>query len=46
MAIDSYLDMRSRYGEKLNDNSPLIREEFNIRDLKQHSCDMTRVYKF
>jgi integrase len=30
-AIDSYLDMRSRYGEKLNDNSPLIREEFNVR---------------
>jgi integrase len=31
-AIDSYLDMRLRYGEKLNDNSPLIREEFNLRD--------------
>ena len=30
-AIDSYLDMRSRYGEKLDDNSPLIREEFNVR---------------
>lgn len=33
-AIDSYLHQRSRYGEKLNDNSPLIREEFNIRRLK------------
>lgn len=31
-AIDNYYDMRSRYGEKLNDNSPLIREEFNLRD--------------
>jgi len=31
-AIDSYLDMRLRYGEKLNDNSPLIREEFNLRN--------------
>ena len=31
-AIDSYLDMRSRYGEKLTDNSPLIREQFDIRD--------------
>lgn len=31
-AIDSYFDMRLRYGEKLNDNSPLIREEFNLRN--------------
>jgi integrase len=31
-AIDSYLDMRSRYGEKLNDESFLIREQFDIRD--------------
>jgi integrase len=31
-AIDSYLDFRSRYGETLNDNSPLIREQFNTKD--------------
>lgn len=31
-AIDSYLDMRSRYGEKLADDSFLIREQFDIRD--------------
>ena len=31
-AIDSYIDMRSRYGEKINDNSFLIREQFDIRD--------------
>jgi integrase len=31
-AIDDYLDMRSRYGEKLNPNSYLIREQFDIRD--------------
>ena len=30
-AIDFYLDMRSRYGEKLNDNSFLIREQFDVR---------------
>jgi site-specific recombinase XerD len=30
-AIDFYLDMRSRYGEKLNDNSYLIREQFDVR---------------
>jgi len=45
-AIDSYLDMRARYGEILNDSSPLIREQFDIRDksaiqnpkiLKSHS---------
>jgi len=31
-AIISYIDMRSRYGEKINDNSFLIREQFDIRD--------------
>jgi len=31
-SIDFYLDMRSRYGETLNDNSYLIREQFDIRD--------------
>ena len=31
-AIDNYLDMRSRYGEKITDNSFLIREQFDIRD--------------
>jgi integrase len=31
-AIDFYLDMRSRYGEKLTDSSYLIREQFDIRD--------------
>jgi integrase len=31
-AVDSYLDMRSRYGEKLDKNSYLIREHFNKRD--------------
>jgi integrase len=31
-AIDSYIDMRSRYGEKINDDSYLIREQYNIRD--------------
>ena len=31
-AINSYLDMRSRYGEKLTDDSFLIREQFDIRD--------------
>ena len=30
--IDFYFDMRSRYGEKLTDNSYLIREQFDIRD--------------
>jgi integrase len=32
-AIDSYLDMRSRYGEKLNDDSFLIIKQFDIRCL-------------
>ena len=31
-AFDQYLDMRSRYGEKLNPNSPLIREQFDIKN--------------
>jgi len=31
-AIDFYIDMRSRYGEKINDDSYLIREQFDIRD--------------
>jgi integrase len=31
-AIDSYLKMRERYGEKLNTNSFVIREQFDIRD--------------
>jgi integrase len=31
-AIDNYFDMRSRYGEKINDNSCLVREQFDIRD--------------
>jgi integrase len=32
VAINSYLKMRERYGEKLNSNSFLIREQFDIRD--------------
>jgi integrase/recombinase XerD len=31
-AIDLYLDMRSRYGENVNHDSFLIREEFDVRD--------------
>jgi integrase len=31
-AIDTYLDMRSRYGEKLDKESFLIREQFDIKD--------------
>jgi integrase len=31
-AIDNYLDMRVRYGEKLTGDSLLIREQFDIRD--------------
>ena len=31
-AIDNYLKMRSRYGEKLTQDSFLIREQFDIRD--------------
>jgi site-specific recombinase XerD len=40
-AIDVYLDYRRRYGEELNDNSssssPLIREQFDKKDLFQSS---------
>jgi len=31
-AIDFHLDMRARYGEKLTDNSYLIREQFDLSD--------------
>jgi integrase len=31
-AIDAYLDMRSRYGEKITDESYLIREQFDVRN--------------
>ena len=31
-AIDTYLDMRTRYGEILDDKSCVIREQFDIRD--------------
>jgi hypothetical protein len=31
-AINAYTDMRSRYGEKLDDNSHLLREQFDYRD--------------
>lgn len=31
-ALDAYLDMRSRYGEKLNADSPLLREQFDVKD--------------
>ena len=31
-AIDSYLEMRSRYGEKITSESFLIREQFDVRD--------------
>ena len=30
--LNNYLDMRSRYGEKLDKNSFLIREQFDIKD--------------
>lgn len=30
--IDDYLDMRSRYGEKIYPNSLLVRDQFDIRD--------------
>jgi hypothetical protein len=32
LAVDNYLKMRERFGEKLNPNSYLIREQFDIRD--------------
>jgi integrase len=31
-ALDVYLDMRLRYGEKLDKESPLLREQFDIKD--------------
>jgi integrase len=31
-AVDEYLKMRQQYGEKLNTNSFLIREQFDVRD--------------
>jgi integrase len=31
-AIDFYIDFRQRYGEKITDNSYLIREQFDIRN--------------
>jgi integrase len=31
-AVRDYLDYRQRYGEKITDKSPLIREQFNIGD--------------
>jgi site-specific recombinase XerD len=38
-AIDSYLEYRKRYNEKLDSESPLIREQFNRKDslLTRHS---------
>jgi len=32
MAVDNYIDMRKRYGENIDDNSLLIREQFDLRD--------------
>jgi integrase len=41
-AIDEYLEMRKRYGEKLNPNCYLIREQFDIRDpFAISKCQMT-----
>jgi len=34
-ALDSYLDYRSRFGETLEPTSPLIREQFDVRDFFQ-----------
>jgi hypothetical protein len=31
-AIEDYLDYRRRYGEKITDKSPLIREQFNVEN--------------
>ncbi|MGB5089774.1 MAG: site-specific integrase [Nitrososphaeraceae archaeon] len=31
-AIDAYIDFRSRYGEKITDSSPLLRNQLNVRD--------------
>lgn len=32
-AIEAYLEYRQRYGEKINPDSPLIREQFDVNDL-------------
>jgi integrase len=32
-AIQNYFDYRQRYGERLDDNSPVIREQFNTDDI-------------
>ena len=37
-AIDNYLDMRKRYGEKISGNSYLIREQFNVRNPTASKC--------
>ena len=40
--IDEYLEMRKRYGEKLNPNSYLVREQFDVRDpFAISKCQMT-----
>jgi len=31
-AVDAYLDMRARYGERITENSYLIREQFDVRN--------------
>jgi integrase len=33
--IDSYFDYRKRCGEQLNDDSPFIREQFDVNDFEQ-----------
>ena len=44
-AIDEYLEYRTRYGEKLNSESPLIREDFRTEDFiwkkPRHVSSMT-----
>jgi integrase len=41
--IDEYLEIRKRYGEKLNPNSFLVREQFDIRDpFAISKCQKTR----
>jgi len=34
-AVKDYLEFRQRSGERLTDESPLIREQFDITDLEQ-----------
>jgi site-specific recombinase XerD len=44
-AIDSYLDYRKRFGEAINPDSPLIREQFDIEDpwaIKHHVKPLAR----